>query len=61
MLKKILLAPFALALGLVIAVPIIGTLAIAILVGFAILPILILYVIFYVAYETIAGSAGEDG
>lgn len=59
MFKKILLAPFALALGLVITVPIIGTLAIAILVGFAILPILILYVIFYVAYETITGDESE--
>lgn len=58
MLKKILLAPFALGMGLIFAVPILGTLAIAILVGFAILPILILYVIFYVSYEIITG--GED-
>lgn len=61
MLKKILLAPFAIVLGLIIAIPVLGTLAIAILVGFALIPIVVLYVVFYFAYEIIAGSDGSDG
>lgn len=60
MLKKILLAPFAIVLGLVIAIPVLGTLAIAILVGFALTPIIVLYVVFYFAYEIISGSDSSD-
>lgn len=59
MIMKILLAPFALVLGLLFAIPILGILGIAILVGFALIPVIILYVVLYVAYEIIVGTKDE--
>lgn len=59
MIKKILLAPFAIVLGLIIAIPVLGTLAIAILVGFALIPIVLLYEVFYFAYEILVGNENE--
>lgn len=48
--------PFALVLSLVLLVPIIGILCLCIILGVITLPIIILYMIVYCAYEIIKGE-----